>query len=239
MISVHTLAYNEELLLPFFIDHYRQNFPGCAITVFDNQSTDGTAAIARKMDCRVITFETTDQYSETALLMIRNNCWRGAKTDWVAMVDCDELVAIKQADLIAEEQRGTTIFKCEGYDMVNTAGEVRDTSDLKKLTQGVRNTYYDKMVVFNKSKILNINYHPGCHNADPEGTIQYSSKPFRLFHYKYLGEKFLIDRYCLFNQRLSDENRKFGWGHHYALQENEIKARFQRLREKCTTVITP
>ena len=44
-ITVYTIAYNEELMIPHFIAHYRKQFPNCKIVVFDNESTDNTIKV--------------------------------------------------------------------------------------------------------------------------------------------------------------------------------------------------
>ena len=53
MIEIFTIAYNEEDKIEFFIKWWRDRFPGCKITVYDNWSTDRTAEIANEHGCRV------------------------------------------------------------------------------------------------------------------------------------------------------------------------------------------
>jgi hypothetical protein len=45
---------------------------------------------------------------------------------------------------------------------------------------------YDKILLFNKSKITDINYDPGCHSASPKGIVKFSKNTYNLLHYKYL-----------------------------------------------------
>jgi glycosyltransferase involved in cell wall biosynthesis len=70
-VTIFTVTYNEELLLPFFIRHYRERFPNCNIVVYDNESTDNTVKIAKENNCGVITFKTNNQYYESSLMEIR------------------------------------------------------------------------------------------------------------------------------------------------------------------------
>ena len=56
MITVYTMAYNEEVFLQYMIDHYRSKFPNCHIVVYDNQSTDRTIEIALRNNCEVQNF---------------------------------------------------------------------------------------------------------------------------------------------------------------------------------------
>ena len=54
MITIYTIAYNEEVMLPFMIKWYRERFPECKIVVYDNFSTDKTEEIALSNDCQVV-----------------------------------------------------------------------------------------------------------------------------------------------------------------------------------------
>src|SRR3989344_130794 len=113
MITVYTLAYNEQLLIQFMIDHYRARFPGCTIVVYDNMSTDNTVKIAHVNNCKVIPFDTNNQYQESRQVQIRNDCWKKAKTDWVLVCDMDELLDIYEAELKTEEESSATIIRTE------------------------------------------------------------------------------------------------------------------------------
>src|SRR3989338_8384979 len=118
MITVYTLAYNEELLIQFMIDHYRTRFPGCRIVVNDNMSTDNTVKIARANGCQVIPYDTNNQIQDRRYMEIKNNCWKDAKTDWVLICDMDELLEINANQLKTEEKSGTTIVRSTFYTMV-------------------------------------------------------------------------------------------------------------------------
>jgi len=234
MVTIYTITYNEELMIEFFINHYRKKFPGCEIVVFDNYSTDKTVEIAKKNNCKIEYFDSNNQISEGKYLEIKNNCWKNSNTDWVLVCDCDELVSIDENMLKNEIRSNSTIINFEGYDMINLNNN--DIIDLYSIKSGVRTEYYDKNVLFNKKKINEINYSPGCHKCAPSGKIVYSKERYKLFHFKYLSEKYLIDRYKLFNSRLSEENKKFKWGVHYNKQENEIKKLFNDLKNKCKII---
>src|SRR3989344_7410362 len=118
MITVYTITYNEEILIQFMIDHYRERFPGCRIVVYDNMSTDNTVKIALANDCEIVPFDTHNEFQDRRHMEIKNNCWKDAKTDWVLMCDLDELVNIHEAELKIEEKLGTSMIRCEFYDMI-------------------------------------------------------------------------------------------------------------------------
>ena len=236
MITIYTLTYNEEALIEFFINHYRKRFPNCQINVFDNYSTDKTVEITKKNDCNVIMYDTNNKLSDNKYLEIKNNCWKESSTDWVIVCDCDELLDITEEELIQEDNKGTTIISTEAYDMINTSKD-KNIINLNEISKGVRENLYDKKIMF-KSKLINeINYHHGCHSDSPNGKIVLSHKKYKLFHYKYISENYVIDRYKLFNERLSEDNKKYGWGTHYSQNESQIRKKFDDLRNKSEKII--
>lgn len=81
MITVYTIAYNEERMLPFFIKWYRDRFPDCRIVLYDNQSTDNTVKICEDNNIEVITYFTNGEMRDSALRDIKNNCWKESLTD--------------------------------------------------------------------------------------------------------------------------------------------------------------
>jgi len=219
MVTVHLITYNEELMIEFFVKHYRKLFPNCVIKVYDNYSTDETVKIAENLGCQINYYDSNNKLSDSKFLEIKNNCWKDSETDWVVVCDCDELISITEEELINESNNGVTLFKFDGYNMVNTEGPL----NLHELSFGFRDTIYDKTLLFNKSKINDINYQPGCHVCGPSGEVKYSTNIYKMLHYKYLGVEYTVSRYKMFADRLSDENKRMGWSYHYA--ENEAKLR--------------
>jgi glycosyltransferase involved in cell wall biosynthesis len=230
MITVFTLTYNEEIMLPHFINHYRNNFKNCRIIIFDNESTDSTVEIARKNNCEVITYKTNNKIVDSKYLEIKNNCWKESNTNWNIVCDCDEFCDINENDLKQEEVIGTSIFKFTGYHMINMS-EDSNSIFINELNHGIRSSWHDKVLLFDKSKILEMNYLPGCHECKPNGNIKYSDKIYNLYHYKYIGENYFVDRHINYSKRLSEENLKFRWGHHYLQEENTMRKNFKELKK--------
>lgn len=222
MITVYTIAYNESVLISYMINHYKERFPNCHIVVYDNYSTDNTVEIAKSLGCEIRYFNTNNQISDNKYLEIKNNCWKDAKTDWVLVCDVDELLDINNKDLEQEELFGHTIIKSEAYNMVN----MEDNFDLQNITMGMRATSYDKSYLFNKNYINEIRYAHGCHTCVPIGSAFYSDIAYKLYHYRYVNSEYIVERYKVFNQRLSPENRKHGWGIQYQQSEDKLRAEF-------------
>lgn len=223
-MTIYTITYNEELMLPYFIQHYRERFPNCNIVVYDNQSTDSTQQIAIDNECSVVEYNTGGKLSDSAYLNIKNNCWKG-QSDWVIVADCDEFLDIWEEELIEEQ---ASIISVEAYNMVNDANNL----DISSISRGVRSTSYDKAYCFHAGKIREINYGAGAHSCSPTGLVGYSQRKYRAFHYKYINIEYMQTRHAIFAARRSDENIKKGWAEHYAYPPEQIKQEFLDARKK-------
>lgn len=231
MITVYTLAYNEELLMQFMIDHYRTRFPGCQIVVHNNFSTDDTVKIARANDCEVVPFDTGGQINDRRYLDVKNHCWKNASTDWVLVCDLDELLDINAAELKLEENLGTSIVKAEGYDMVTLDKKL----DIPAMKYGARAEPHDKSYLFNKKLIKEINYDFGCHFSNPSGTVVYSKLAYKLYHYCMVNYDISVEKYKLYATRMSPENLEKGWGN-YEFTPGEIRDFYSESWEKAIKV---
>jgi len=233
MITVYTIAYNEEVFIQFMINHYRSRFPNCHIVVYDNESSDNTAIIAKNNNCEVITYCTNNQIQDSKYLEIKNSCWKSASTDWVLVCDMDELLNINEEELKNEESLGATVIKSEGYNMIN----MEDNYDLANIKYGSRCSPYDKSYLFNKKFISEIKYSPGCHACDPQGQFIKSTKAYLLYHYKCINPDFQAARYKSYAARLSSENKQHSWGGHYTQAEQDIKNGYPAWRAAAIKII--
>lgn len=225
-MNIITIAYNEEIMIPYFIAHYRKNFPGCVIIVYDNESTDNTVEIAKAHDCKVISYQTNGKLSDQTYINIKNNHWKELN-DWVIIADIDEFCDITQSNIEEEESKGVTIIKFEGYNMVN----LNDDMNIEGINAGVRSKHYDKSYCFDARKVDEINYIMGAHGSNPQGEIVYSESAYRCRHFKYINIDYMIQRHALFASRLSEENLKKDWGTHYLYSSEEIRNEFLNARK--------
>lgn len=222
MLTIFTITYNEEVIMPYFIKWYRERFPNCRIIINDNESYDRTIQIAFQNNCGVRTYQTGNKLSDSAYLKIKNNNWKQADTDWVMVVDCDEFIDITENDLIELEKSKKTIVSGVGYNMVN----VEQLTDITQIRHGVRATQYDKSVLFNKKHIKEINYEAGCHSCNPKGVVNYSKGQFNLYHMNGISADFLVERYKRNAERMSEENKNNKWGYHYLQDEKSIRMNY-------------
>ena len=222
MVTIYTIAYNEKIILPFFIKWYRERFPNCRIVIYDNYSTDDTAAIALENNCEVIFYDTNNQLSDSKYLEIKNNCWKTASTDWVLVCDVDELLDINENILNTTDYN---IIGGKGYEM---CGNINDK--IENINQGVYTSGYSKLLCFNSKFVREINYTAGCHNANPIGkNLKIGIELFPLYHFKWLNEDYVFERYKLFANRMSSENKKNGWGIHYTYSKKIQSDYYQQL----------
>ena len=160
-LTIISMAYNEEVRLQFMIDHYKQRFNACKFIIFDNHSTDATAQIANDNACEVRPYESDNKVDDNLLTLFKNNCWKTAPTDWVLVIDIDELLDINEEQLKNEELNGITAIKPEGWNMVN----MEDNYDFYNIKYGYRHPDYDKVCLFNKKYVKEINYMHGAHRV--------------------------------------------------------------------------
>ena len=232
MITIYTLTYNEELLIQFMIDHYRSRFPGCHIVVYDNNSTDRTVEIAKANGCEIRGYPSGNTLNDGLHAQIKNTCWKDAKTDWVLTCDLDELLDITSEELKYEESIGSTIIKTESWSLVN----MENNLDFKSMNHGFRDSGYDKSMLFNKKFIKEMNYGVGCHNCNPIGTVKFS-KPYSMYHYKYINADLIVQKSAETAKRLSDINRKNKWGHQCLRDEAEIRRDFEYIQKNMSQKI--
>lgn len=231
MITVHTITYNEEVLIQFMIDHYRTRFPGCRIIIHNNMSTDNSVKIALANRCEIVPFDTGNQINDLRYLDVKNNCWKDASTDWVLICDTDELLDINSDELKMEENSGTSIIRSEGYDMVS----MDENLDIAGMKFGARDEAHDKSYLFNKKLISEINYDIGCHICNPTGKIVYSQKVYKLYHYCMVNYALSVEKYKLYGTRMSAVNLANDWGS-YDFTPEEIRAFYTEAWSKAVKV---
>ena len=196
-INIFLLCYNEKVLLPHTVKHYKTLFPNCNITIYDNESTDNSVEIAKLLGCNVISWKSKlgNFIDDFKYIEIKNNCWKNIKDGWIIVGDMDEWLSITEEQLINEELNGTTILDTIGIDMIGESNTL-DLHDinLHKINKGVINRYEHKKLCFLRNKINDINYLYGCHKCFPKGTINFSSRKYINKHMSILGLPYIINK---------------------------------------------
>lgn len=179
-LSLHviTVAWNEEAFLPYFLRHYSSL--GARITVFDNESDDHTAEIARQWpNTEVRTFGTGGQLQDAVNSHLKSTAWcEGRPADWVICVDADEIIhhADLRRYLAGCDARGVGVVVPAGYDMVpaQRRAEYLDEPVTEFCSRGAYNALYSKPVMFSGRRIREVVFGPGAHAArfDPVPVIE-------------------------------------------------------------------
>ena len=211
-IHVYAVAYNEELLMPFFLRHYCK-FAN-QITIFDNESTDRTAEIIRSFGANVISFKTNNTMMDSVQVRIKNEEYKKSrgKADWVIVVDSDELVYHPDiVSLLAKYKKdGITFPKVDGYDMIGDDYPKFEGQLYDEIKQGVSEWMYCKRAIFDP--FIGINYVVGAHKCSPHGSIVESKKAeIKLLHYRFLCKDFFVKNMEKRMRRMSEENIKNRW----------------------------
>lgn len=220
MQYIYLLCYNESILLPHTIKHYKTYLPNCHITVYDNMSTDNSVEIAKSLGCDIITWDSQNIINDFMYLKIKNNCWKSDKDGWVIIADMDEWLCITEEQLNKEERDGTTILNIEGYNMIGNS-MLPDLSDidLHSIDKGILWKPESKKMCFLNKHIKEINYQLGAHKCNPIGNIRYGNNIYINKHMEYLGLPFIINKMNKRYER-SENMRKLGYCTHYT---NNIK----------------
>lgn len=230
IIHVYTVCWNEERFLPFFIKHYSSFCD--KIIVYDNESTDSTLDIlAQNPNVSVITYKTGNKINDNEYQRIKNNAWKQSrdKADFVIVCDIDELLYAKTGDIKSIlKQTNKTVFRPDGYEMMSENFPLYN-KPLREQCKGLFSEYYCKKIIFDPHCIVDINYYPGCHEADPRGFVKTGTSEFLLLHYKRLGVDYVVNRYRAFEARLSQQNIDNKMGLHYRMTEKEITDELTRM----------
>jgi glycosyltransferase involved in cell wall biosynthesis len=216
-------------MIPHTVAHYRSRFPGCQITVYDNDSTDRSVELAISLGCNVIRLDTQGILNEFSLTELRNSGWKVAN-DWVIVCDMDEWLCFDESKLKAEEENGTTILRVIGYNIIaDSNSEKLEDLDLQNLTMGVFNPYECKNICFNAKYIRDINFSLGAHECSPVGQVKFSENEYILKHMDELGVPYKCYKNTLRFERSEKMRTQHGMCNHYVRDDNILRDTLQRL----------
>lgn len=221
-ITLYTLMYNEEKILPYFLKHYSKYVN--KIVVRNNQSTDNSIQILKNWkDCEIeiIDFTTNNHYDERALTDFRNNCWKdGDNSDYVIVCDMDEL--LYHPDLIGYLKKNSNIdyFTPVGYEMIGNEIPTDYNKQIYEIIKtGVPSMGYSKSILFKRNNIIDTGYSVGAHVSDFKGICDLNkvdnNNDLKLLHYKWLSLDYVIKKHAIIDKRRCEDSIKNKWGTHY------------------------
>jgi len=237
-IKVYAICWNEEVIAPYFLRHYKKYTS--EIVIYDNMSTDSTCEILRS--CEIRKYDTNEKIRDDIYLSIKNEAWketRDSEVDWVIVCDMDEFVY--STDLLntlrKAKEDGYTIIKPQGYSMIGDNIPIANGMIYDEIPTGVKDNNYSKLCIFNPNSISEINYAPGCHDAQVCGDVNVLlSSNIKLLHYNYISLDYAINRYSTYETRLSEENLRNGWGTHYQYKKDIIIREYEQFKQNSKDV---
>ncbi len=207
MIKLTTICYNEEKILPYFLDYYSTFCD--KIIVYDNESTDNSLDIIRRYPNAEIRSNCTNgEISDLRYLEIKNHSWKDTRSlyDWQIVVDIDEFIYF-EGNILDEleiyKKSRINIIPTIGYSMLADEYPTDyNKSIFEQIQYGVPTRQYGKPAIFNPNEIGEIYYRPGAHICEPKGNICLGWATFKLLHYKFFGYQNWVNRNNLYTSRI-------------------------------------
>ena len=239
-ITIYTITYNEEKMLPFFLDHYSKF--ASKIVIYDNESTDNTVKIAKEHPLvkGIYSVKTGDSLDDSMYVKIKNSCWQGNTSDYVMLVDTDELIYHEDDIVKYLENNNHPVHRCNGYNMISENFPKDGESITNQIKQGVFDRFYCKPVIFNPNIIKKTDFELGIHNGrfyNETDIVNPTVSELKMLHYKNLGFKYREDRHKMFAKRMSDFNQRTGAGIHYTWDTKTQKDEFDDILARSAKII--
>ena len=228
IIHYYAVCWNEEKILPFMLDYYGQfvdNF-----YIYDNFSTDNSnKVLSKRSNVEVIQFRTDNTFNDIIHTDIKNNCWKKSrgKADYVIVCDIDEFLYHPQLNDFLKKsiKERISFFTPIGYNMYsNYFPEYQSKKTIVDIIKnGVFDKLFSKSILFDPHRIVEINYTAGAHFCYPWGVVR-TKEDNKLFllHYKNLGVEYILKRFNMYRNRLSQINIEKNYGVQYLQEDEEI-----------------
>lgn len=256
-IHVYTICWNENKFLHYFLNYYLNIVKVDHLFVYDNQSTDDSQSIINSYDnTTIIEYDTHNQIRDDVYLQIKNHEWkkysRGIGVDFVFVVDIDEILYHSDGlyNYLKSQLKTSEIPNIiipHGYQMYSKTFPNTFTHNPLEISHvGKKDIDFNKPAIFNPDTISDINYIAGCHRCNPTFNssaiktlnIKSDDENVKLLHYKFVyGVDYLIERYKLYQSRLSSINKVHGWGKHYTQKINKIKEQYEHAGINCVNIV--
>jgi len=222
-IHVYSPCYNEEKMLPYYLRHYETIAD--KIFIYDNESTDQSAAIIEKHPKAVLKHLPYQKNLPLNRILdkVRNHKWKKSReqTEWVIVCDLDEFLVRPKLHCFLDKcaEQGTTILRAKGFNMYSeefpqTTGQIYHV-----VNQGVASVWYDKKAIFNPNKVTTMQFGLGCHHARPKGDVKIGrDRLLNLLHFRYLGVEYTKERVQIGGSRRKLD-RAQGMSRHFILSK--------------------
>lgn len=237
-IHLHTILWNEEQLIPFFLHFYE---PICdKIFVYDNGSTDNSLQKLKKYpkvevqdwqpNCESICLKASEFKSQF--------CKLSSDADWVLIVDPDEFLYLKNLrEYLCALDDSIKAIKTTAYCMIHDEFPLYNGKCLTELAQkGVRDYFFDKVALL-RPNVGDFQYSPGCHQiAFKNPTLLDETSNIKLLHYRLLGKEHTHKRYQELAKKLKPKDIWSRYGQQYFIKENDFNLNFDKMLNSAQNV---
>jgi hypothetical protein len=235
-MHIFIVCYNEAIMIPHTVSHYRSRFPECTITILDNYSSDASVEIAKNLGCSIKPLDTGGIINDYILSEVKSNGWKGCDS-WVIICDMDEWLCVNESNLRDEEEKGVTILRVKGYNIIaDSQSVILDDVNLHSLTQGIFNPYECKNICFNAKYITDMHFSLGSHSCSPVGKVVFSDKEYILKHMDELGFPYKCFKNKIRYDRSEKMRTQYGMCSHYVKDESILSTNLQRLLQECRDI---
>lgn len=205
------VAFNERLLLPYWLRHYRTFCEH--LVVYDHRSDDGTADIAAAFGAEVRRYEPY-QFDDAQLTDLANRVYKEArgKAQWVVWADADEFLyhPRMKKTLRALKRQDVTVPHVTGYCMVSDSPPKGQAHIYRQIPTGFRAQRYDKPCLI--SPDAELVWGVGKHDIAGEVRRGVADEAPRLLHYRWFGQEWCAQRSARNYARMTDQQKAMGYG---------------------------
>ena len=230
-VHLYTFCWNERKIIPFVAEYWK-NFAD-NVTVFDNGSTDGSIDLLKGYGCEVRQYLSGDGQDNLVMRDIKNTCWKESrkKDDFVVVCDMDELLCAPDIkfSLYKMQACGGTVNIPQWYDFItDEEPEPIEGMMLHEYSSNAVMCCNPKYILFNPSRIEEMNYDAGAHHCQPTGDVRYFGSDISVLHLNNnLSLEYKIERYKTLNVRRSTQDIRNHHGIHYELPEDVLREAYQ------------
>ena len=241
-LSVYAVAFNEEKIMPFFLDYYSQFVS--KITIYDNESTDNTVSIVnnyKKCETEVILFHSENSMNDYIHRDIKNKCWKDSNSDYTIVVDCDEF--IYHPNLVEFLTTTKQALYCPiGYQMVSEKFPEYNKLITDQIKNGTAEPMYSKPCLFSPRDIKRCHYSIGAHTAkftsiNDEVLSPYTNNELKCLHYKNISYDYRSNKNKRNLNRMQDTEVIKKIGMHYDITEDQALDEFKKLLKESKEII--
>jgi glycosyltransferase involved in cell wall biosynthesis len=183
-------------------------------------SDDGSDEIYKKYNkVDVRKWSNNNEINELKYLEIKNNAYKATSMDcdWVIVCDCDEFLYHPNLIEKLEEykEKNVTVPKIDGHDMFSETFPEYDGAPITDKIKTGSESYkpMSKNIIFNPK--IDVKFGIGAHSFQTSSGTYSKNAEIMLLHYKFLSKEYVLNRYDMMAKRLSEFNKKHGFGGHY------------------------